>query len=153
MNKEVEITCTLDENSNIVWDYPKIMPRILRHFGGKKLLMKLSVLTTKRSDAQNRYLHGVVCVSIMYWHKQNTGEKYTIDEVKAFIYMKILGYNLKCTTMLGQEVFIMEGKHFSQMNTVEFNEAKEKVQDYFAELGCVIPDPNQNNFITDFENE
>lgn len=146
-----ELTGVLSEDcTSIKLDFPKIMPRLLRKIVGKRLLVKFEILRKKRSDAQNRYLHGVICVKVMYWHKHTQGEEITMDECKAYIYSKVLGYQMKFKEVLGEEVIVMEGKRMSKMNTVEFNDAKEKIQVYFGPLGCPIPDPREENFITNY---
>lgn len=148
---KVDLTGTLSEDcKSIILDFSGVMPRVLRNFKDKKLLLKLSIFRKKRSDAQNRYLHGVICIRVRSWHKHTQGEEISNDEAKAYIYSHVLGHELRMTNILGQYVFVMEGKHFSQMNTKEFNEAKEKVQAFFSPLGCDIPDPREECLITNY---
>lgn len=148
---QIDVSGKLSEDKkSIILDFPKAMPRLLKKFSDKDLLIRIKIFRKKRTDAQNRYLHGVICTKVRHWYLESQGEKISNDEAKAYIYSHVLGYELQSKTILDQEVFIMQGKHFSQMNTVEFNEAKEKVQKFFAPLGCNIPDPREECLITNY---
>ena len=85
--------------------------------------IRRKVKNFRRSDPQNRYLHGVV-LPILAHH---TG--YTNDEMKAVIKWK---FKIKQT---------------STLDTVEFNKFVDEVRAWASsDLGCYIPDPNEHEY-------
>lgn len=140
----------LTEHYNIRLKSAEFLHRILSHLQGKDLLVEVSVLSKSRSLNQNRYLHGVIIPCIQRFHYETQGEKLSMEECKAFIYTKILGARLQSREMFGKEVFVIETKHFSEMDTVEFNDAVALIQGYFNPIGLVIPDPSGKNLSIDF---
>lgn len=68
-----------------------------------------------------------------------------------FDFVKPYMTNLTIQEVLGKRVVSnAEYKTTSKLNTKEFNELKEELQKYWSELGCDIPDPRENNFVTDY---
>lgn len=124
--------------------------RVISHFLDKDLIMTLEIFKQKRSDNQNRYLHGVVLPTIRAFFKDNEGVTYSNESIKAFIYTTILGNEVSFENILGKEVMILDYKHFSDMKTDEFNDAVKKVQLYFAEKGLDIKDPTPKNTIDEY---
>lgn len=142
------------DGTGIIFQHPRMVAPILnKAFRGKILDIVIKEFFEKRSNQQNRYLHGVVLPIIINWRKETTGEIWTMSQAKAFIYLSVLDY--KVESMIdntGREIFWFEGKHFSDMSTKEFNQRKEEVQKYFAELGVDIPDPRGGCTINDYLN-
>lgn len=69
---------------------------------------------------------------------------------KVFDYLKPYMANLVVKEIFDKRVISnSEYKTTSKLTTKEFNLMKEKIQKFWSEKGCVIPDPNQNNFISD----
>lgn len=65
--------------------------------------------------------------------------------------MKHWETNVSLTELMGKRTVINpEVKTTSKMNTVEFGDFKDTLQAYYAERGCDIPDPRENNFLSDF---
>jgi len=133
----------------------RVLKRILFGWMDKELEVNLQVLRYQRSAAQNRYMWGVIVPTVMAFIKETTGEKKTKDEVYAYLNTHILGYELRTLEIMGKEVFVMEGKRFSQMNTKDFAEAVDKIITHFDALGCFIqlPQDKKNNLLTDFIND
>jgi NinB protein len=150
MQNKYYLSGSLTENFNIRLDDANMLKRVLGPWLEKPLLIELSVLKSKRTDKQNRYLHAVIVPSVQRWHYETQGTKLNTEECKAYIYKKVLGHSIETKQILGEEVFFFIGKHFSEMDTVEFNEAKELVQAFFAPLGCDIPDPREENLNNNF---
>ena len=69
--------------------------KIFKDFVGKELLIKVSVLRRRRSDRQNRYIHGVVVPCVTAWFKETTGEVHSHDEVYTWLRVSLLGQKLK----------------------------------------------------------
>lgn len=99
--------------------------------------------TKKRSTEQNAYLHGVVLPSIRNFFLEK-GYDYSLEDIKDW---------LKARGFFGHKEFGKEliPKHTSELTTLEFMAAKEKIQQYFSKFGLIVPDPNQTEFL-DVEN-
>lgn len=154
MLSEFEITGELsDDCTQITLTHGRMMARVLRGFKEKKLLIKLSIFRSKRSDRQNRYIWGVVVPCVQAWHKETQGEVLDKDEVYAWLRISLLGYKPVVKMVLGEEVIIMTGKKFSSMNTKEFAEAIDEIRSLMDERGCYIPEPNGENLTENFIDE
>lgn len=145
-------------------DFLHIHRAAFRKFLGKSLSLKISIFRKSRTGRQNRYLHGVVVPSVIEfetdrgadWVKNKTDEE-LIALCKANIYQGVLNYTFISETVNGRDVLIAQGKHFSEMSTVEFNNAVEIVRDYFNPLmqefyndtTKEIPLPQRENFYAD----
>jgi len=93
----------------------------------------------RRSTEQNAYLHGVMLPKIREFFL-NMGYDYSVVDIKDWLKSRgFFGYK-----EFGKELI---PNHTSGLTTLEFMAAKEKIQQYFAEKGCVIPDPNQEDFL------
>ena len=106
----------------------------------------------RRTDAQNRYIWGVVIPCIRAWMKETTGQTPpTAEAIYVFLRVHVCEQEPVIEMILGQEVVVIKGKHFSQMSTVEFSDAIDgKILPYYDERGCVIPLPKGNNTLNDF---
>ena len=144
------IGCTLREDLTGVDFNHTSIKRVVEPLLEKDLIMTLEVFKNKRSDNQNRYLHGVVLPTIRTHFKETQGTTMSNESIKSYIYLSVLGNEVKFETILGKEVMILDYKHFSDMKTDEFNEAVKKVQSHFAEKGCDIKDPTPRNIIDEY---
>lgn len=140
-----------EDLTGITFENTTFTKRIFRRLRGERLIIKVQKLSKKRSDAQNRWLWGVCYVRIAAWHLREFGEKLTPEEIHIYVCMKVLGMVYKVKEMFGEEILVLEGTRTSKMNTVQFMEAKEKIQRFYAPKGCIIPDPTQNSFLSDYE--
>lgn len=134
---------------------------------GKDLLLDITVFKRMRSLRQNAYLHGGIIPAILEFEAdigsdwvQGKTDKELIALCKASIYQNVLGYTLKVDNVNGIDVYRIEGKHFSEMTTEEFNLAVDKVKEHYnprmqelygAKAG--IPDPTGNNLHSDFKRQ
>ena len=146
---EYELTGELSEDMSIILTSATSLRRILYHFLGEKLLIKISIFRPKRSDKQNRYMWGVIVPCVRAWLFETQGIKYTKDQAYAWINQEVLGNKPVIVDIMGVEVITLEGKRFSQMSTKEFAEAVDTIIVYFDPKGCRIPLPKENNLITD----
>lgn len=142
-----------DDMQYIKIDGWKALARVFYPLREKELLVKVSVLRRRRSDRQNRYIHGVVVPCVTAWFKETTGEVHSHDEVYTWLRTSLLGQKLELVEIAGEQVPVMTGKRFSAMNTKEFAEAIEEIVTKMDEKGCHIPLPRQENLITDFIDE
>ena len=98
----------------------------------------------KRSTEQNAYLHGVVLVKIKNFFAE-MGYDYSEVDIKDWLKARgFFGYK-----HFGKELIPC---HTAELSTLDFMAAIEKIQRFFAEKGCVIPDPQQEEFLDDKNN-
>lgn len=153
--KKYELIANISEENvkQFDWEKPSFVERIFSKFKNKGLLITVQPLAKKRSDAQNRWLWGVCYVRIASWHLENFGDKLTPEEIHIYVCTRILGIKYVHKEMFGEEVLVMQGIRTSEMSTAEFMDAKEKIQRFYAEKGCNIPDPTPLSLISDYFNE
>lgn len=130
--------------------FGKPLKRILKHLKGVPLEVAFKPLKYQRSASQNRWLWGVAYTTISAWYKETQGIRVSKEAIHAHTLQHILDYKIEVEEILGKEVLVVKGKSTSQLTTTEFNDMKEALQRYWAELGCDIPDPRENNFLSDF---
>ena len=118
----------------------------------KPLEITIAIHRRQRSLAQNKWMWGVCVPTVMGWLKDTQGEKYAKDEIYYYINSKAVGRGTVIKEIAGEEVVVLEGKRFSQMTTIEFSEAVDKIVLYFAERGLEIPLPKDgtNNLLNDY---
>lgn len=149
--REFDVTGELSEDGySLIIHHAQAMRRLWNGFGGKVLRIRFAIFRQKRSDAQNRYIHGVVVPTVKAWYRETQGETKTNDEIYVWLRVGLLGQKPVITEMLGSQVITMTGKRFSKQNTKEFTESIETIISLMAEKGCVIPLPREHNFIGDF---
>lgn len=112
----------------------KLFDEAMRRFPNGEVTVRVFTARPKRSDAQNRYWHGVV-VPIFAEHCG-----YEFDDMKDELALKLIPKEL--TDMLTGEVRIVPG-HTSDLNTKQFNELIERAQKLGASMDLYIPDPNE----------
>ena len=145
-----ELQTTDDGGLVVVLPFGKALRRVTKHLIGKRLEVNFKLLKYQRSNAQNRWLWGVAYVTIAAFMRETTGEDWDRDAIHAYSLKYILGYEVAVKTIKGKEVLYMKGKSTSKLSTQEFNDMKERLQQHWAEQGCIIPDPVGNNFLSDF---
>lgn len=128
----------------------KVLWRIFQIVYAESLEIVFKVFRNQRSGAQNRWIWGVAVPTVRAWMLETQGEKYTPDEVYAWLRISVLGYKPVIKDIGGEEVVTMTGKRFSAMNTKEFSEAMQLIVDVMAERDCLIPLPRESNFIHEF---
>lgn len=130
--------------------FGKPLKRILKPLMGQKLEVGFKVLKYQRSQAQNKWLWGVAYITIASWYKDTNGYTITKDAIHAHTLQEILDYKIRTGEINGKEVIYIDGKSTSALSVKEFSEMKDKLQVYWAERGCYIPDPRGNNFLSDY---
>lgn len=129
--------------------------RLWQHLGGVQLEVVFKKFYRKRSLAQNRWIWGICVPDVMQFLKETTGMVHSKEAIYTFLRTRVIGNELWVETIDDQDVIYLSGKRFSQMNTVEFSEAVEKIVAYYAERGLIIrlPKPKTNNLVTDYADD
>jgi len=139
-----------EDCSSITIDHHKALRRVIKFMVGKKLEINLKLLRYTRTAAQNRYLWGVCYTTICSFHKETTGEVITKEDIHFHTLQHILDYRLEAKEIMGKETLVVHGKSTSNLNTKEFGDLIDKLHAFWGEKGCIIPEPRQNNFLSDF---
>jgi len=111
--------------------------------------VECSLYKPKRSNKQNNWYWGPCMATIIEDIKEQTGDKYTKEEIHDWNMAKVIKPKLETREMLGQTIVIYKTKSTAEMTTEEFIEFKDIIQRYWAERDIVIPDPEQKVFIND----
>lgn len=133
-------------------DFASSIARLLYPIKDLQLEINIKQFHRNRTIAQNNYMWGVVIPTIRAWMKERTGLCPSKEAMYAFLRIKVVGHEVVIEEVNGMEIPVVSGKRFSQMTTVEFAEAVDKIILYYAEQGLDIPvpQPKSNNYITDF---
>lgn len=140
-----------EDSTQLIISHGRALAKVLHAWQGKELSIVLSKMTRKRTDRQNRYLHGVIVPIVQNLIYQRDGIRVSVSKAKAFIYTNVLEREIEEVEILGRKVIEVREQRFSTMSTVQFSEAVKTVQKYFAEhFGVDIPDPKENNTADEF---
>lgn len=148
--KSIDVTGYLSEDrTSISLEHAVALRHVFRAWEGRRLLLSVEPFARRRSNQQNRYMWGVVVVCVRAWHLERDGHAPSKDGVYAML-RRLCGHELKIEVINGVEAISMTGKRFSQMTTVEFENAVTFIRKYYAELGCDIPEPREDNLLSDY---
>lgn len=155
MNQKFEYTFTgkLSEDfRSLRIDYALQMMRLFQDLKDIPLEITIKKFRKQRTLAQNRWIWGYAIITVQAWTKERTGSYPSKEALYAFFRSKIIGDEVIIEEIDGAEVLVLQGKRFSQCNTVEFSERCEKIINYYAERGLELkfPDSKSNNLLTDF---
>jgi len=130
--------------------HPDIVKRLVpNNFLGVDLSIEVKRHEETRSSAQNRWLWGVAYPSIIYWMQNVNGIKLTKHEVHAHNMTIIQGFTYETKEVMGEEVLVLSVPSSANWTKKQFNEAKDKLQDYYAEKGLYIKDPDSSKDVFD----
>jgi hypothetical protein len=114
-----------------------------RSYEGKRVEINVKKFSYQRTNQQNRYWRGIV-IPLIQEYSESMGEYLSEDDWHEYYVNKgYFGY--KEVKVRG--VVERRPKRSHEADTLEFNNAKEKVQREWAERGLIIPDPNQKDFL------
>lgn len=151
MALELEFLGDVMEDGKLQWYKPQFVHGALRQFADKQVEVTVRLVRKKRSNAQNRWYWGIAISQCILPHiKNSTGEIQTKENIHAFHLSQILEVKSKTHTVLGKTVMIFEYVSTSTMTTIEFNNFKELIQAFWAQRGCVIPDPVGQSFLNEY---
>ena len=135
------------ENSSIKFYDERYCSYRLKEFEGSDVTLKISKHRPKRTLRQNNWYWGVACPIIAAFLKEAWGEELSKEDVHLYNLNHVTKPKVEMITVMGKQVVGYNQKRPSEMDTVEFNEFKLTLQAYWANAGCIIPDPNQKEFL------
>lgn len=116
---------------------PALIPTEYLH---NDLLLKISLFSGKRTISQNSLLFGYAYPIIIRFLKETSGEDFSKDYVHSHNLQEIQGLEFKEKKLFGETVWTLEKGKSSNWTKKEFSLAYDKLQNWWAEKGCVIPD-------------
>lgn len=140
---------TMRDDMSLIFSHAENLREVLGYLVGMDLEIIVKPFRKKRSDRQNRYIHGVMVPVVQYFYYNTQGIRYSHDAVYAK-FRKDLGDELMIQEIDGVEVVTFSNKRFSEKTTKEFNEATETLRAIYAEKGCYIPEPNEECMFNDY---
>jgi len=151
-NQEFNVKGRLsDDSQSLIIENAYRVSRMFRHLKDTDLEIVFKKFFNKRSNRQNKWLWGIcISMTLIPWYLENEGITYTKEALYAFLRTRVVGQDVVVETIDGVDVMVISGKRFSQMTTVEFSNAVEKIVLYYAERGLEIPLPKDDNLLTDF---
>ena len=135
------------ENSSLKFYDEEFCKYRLREFDSADVTVKLSRHRPKRTLRQNNWYWGVACPIIKSFLKETWGETLSKEDVHLYNLNHVLKPTTEILIVMGKQVVGYNMKRPSEMNTLEFCEFKITLQAYWANAGCVVPDPNQKEFL------
>jgi len=151
-NYEYTLTGKLSPDClSIKFDHGESIARVLYPIREDQLEVTFKKFYRQRSLAQNAWMWGVCIPTIRAWMKERTGSCPSAEGLYAYLRIEIVGQEVVIETINGVDVAVVSGKRFSQMTTVEFSEAVEKIILHYAEQGLEIPlpQPKSNNYLNE----
>jgi len=135
----IEVHGEINEQGRLVIDEPAAFGMWLRNNAKKRIVMSLKVKRRTRSLPQNSYYWPVV-VKMVKDAMNSFGNDFTAEEVHEFL-KKEFNYE---ESELRDGYFVKVPKSTTRLDTFDFNQYKERIQQFAAEvLGIYIPDPNE----------
>lgn len=158
--KGIDVRGELSEDCKTVkLEHGGLMRHLLHRFAGKALVVTLRIHRKRRSDAQNRYMWGVMVTCTRSWMLEKDGYAPSREAVYTWLRHQLgdtprVEYINAVDTDTGEikrvEVITMTGKRFSQMTTKEFAAAVDTLRDFLLPQGCDIPEPKGSNMYDDY---
>jgi hypothetical protein len=150
-----DIGVLTEDGSALQLSSPGLWRRFCSHLIGKDLKITFTPYRKIRTQAQNRYIHGVVVPVVQQWKKDTEGKDYTHDTIYTWLRCEIVGDTIEIDEVIGingdiVQVPVLKGKRFSKMTTKEFADAVNLIVDTLGTMGCFIPLPRENNLLRDF---
>lgn len=121
----------VDDDGRLRLDLPEVFKQDIRRFAGKPVEVTVKEKRNRRSDRANRYYFGVV-VKLMAEHCG-----YEVDEMHEALAFRFL--RLEDDPITGSP----RRQRTPKTNTKEFADYVESCIRFGAELGVVIPGPNE----------
>lgn len=110
---------------------------------GKRVELSIRSETKQRTNQQNRWYWTEVVPKVFEFFTSKTEENLTKEDVHEWLKKNFAGSK---EIKIGKEEF-SRPKSTTELSTVEFNEMVNKIQQFFAQYGVVIHDPDQTQFL------
>jgi len=122
--------------------------QVLSRFNGNRVQIRVTKHSPKRSDQQNRWYWGVAIPCIINQIYEQSGDKYSKDDVHDWHLSKVFRVDVDTKEMLNQTIVTYKTVRMSKLSTTGFNDKKEILQKYWAERGIEVPDPTTIHDLT-----
>lgn len=105
----------------------------------------------KLSAGQMRWYRGIAVNIIIASLKEVDGKVWNSDDIHAYNIAKIMKPKIKTTEILGETIVETSRFSMADMTRAEFEWFKTELQSFWAQRGIDIPDPNEENYINDYD--
>ncbi len=119
----------------------------LQSLEGKDVIINIKKHKKNRSNAQNRWYWGVALKKITEDLYNIQGELFTKEEIHAYHKAVVTSSKFNTLNVLGHEVIVFNDISTKSMNTIQFNNFKQSIQNHWAIRNIDIPDPQEENFM------
>ncbi len=134
-------------DSKIVFQSESDAKNIISNFEGEDVLITLNKFRSKRSLAQNSYYWGVIIPTVQQYIFDNMGENYSKEDIHSFHLSRIAGVKVETKEFLGELIMSVDGKRTSDMDVEQFTEFVNKLQLFWSEKGCFIPESTDKDLL------
>lgn len=114
---------------------------------GRDVVINIKKHKKNRSNAQNRWYWGVALKKITEDLYNIQGELFTKEEIHAYHKAVVTSSKFNTLNVLGHEVIVFNDISTKSMNTIQFNNFKQSIQNHWAIRNIDIPDPQEENFM------
>lgn len=135
------------ENGKLTFLEENKVKSFISSMEGKNIVINIKKHKKNRSDAQNRWYWGVALKKITQDLYNIQGELFTKEEIHAYHKAVITSSKFSTLNVLGTEIMVFNDISTKSMNTIQFNDFKQSIQNHWAVRGIDIPDPNEENFM------
>lgn len=135
----MEFIANISHTGKLVAAHPVELAKWLFTHKDKQVTVVLKVKGKDRSNPQNRYYWGVI-IPMVQFAMNEFGNDFTKEETHEFL-KKEFNWEEK---EMKDGYYVKVPRSTTKMNTVEFMDYKEKIQQFASEvLGIYVPDPNE----------
>lgn len=157
--KEITLPAKIDPlTGSIIPDGSTKFAAIISKFADKDNMLEITYkkLHRNRTARQNRYYWLLVSKIMVFW-KSTQGENLQRQQVHA-INLDIAGRKYESQMLVipdrngkleRREVIVFTHRSTKDMNTTEFTEFIETIREHWGAVGCNLPDPIGENYLSD----
>lgn len=138
MQRKLEVYGNVDELAKVHVQSDLLLKGWLKEKRGKKIRLTFEEYSGKRSDPQNQYYWRVM-VPMVRIAINDLGNNFSETEIHDFLKREFNGKEIETPS----GAFLNMPQSTTKLDTISFNEFKERVQQFGAEvLNIYIPDPD-----------
>jgi hypothetical protein len=135
------------EEGRVIFNDPDYVKYRTKDWKVDNSIITISKQKPKRTLKQNNWYWGVCIPVIQAFLKEMWGEYLSKTEVHLYHLNHVTKPEVELVIVMGKQTVGYIQKRPSEMSTTEFNSFKDEVQVYWSLKGCVVPDPNQTDFL------
>jgi len=139
-----------EEGDITILNKERVRSLLLKH-EGQECEITIRPFRRMMSAAQMRWYRGIAINIIIEDLKESDGKAWEHDDIHAYNIAKIMKPRIKTREVLGDTIVETSKFSMADMTKDEFEWFKTELQAFWAVKGIDIPDPNEDNFINDYD--